>query len=190
MTNQSCPRNMSIPFKSVTAASSCSLCLLILISRGATLVTSPFFVPYAWKTLNEKLIGFIWIHLSLTNCLLILMCMHPESTNTLTLKFFPFFILTFACTFNSFLVLLYQLGIIYLFWEFTGKIFSKTLFLIFFFVVFIIQFFLNLLFCQAQFILGVKVHKMNLELCRLVEQPWLQLMCCAVCLLYGCNFRW
>ena len=43
--------------------------------------------------------------------------------------------------------------------------------------------------CQVWFTLGVKVHKMGSELYRLVEQPWLQLMCYAVCLLYGCNFR-
>jgi len=43
--------------------------------------------------------------------------------------------------------------------------------------------------CQVQFTLEVKVCKMDLEMCRLVEQPWLHLMCCATCLLYGCNFR-
>ena len=36
---------------------------------------------------------------------------------------------------------------------------------------------------------GVKVHEMNSDLCRLLEQSWLQLMCCAICLLHGCNFR-
>ena len=36
----------------------------------------------------------------------------------------------------------------------------------------------------------VEVHKMDSEMSRLVEQPWLQLMCCAVCLPHGCNFRW
>ena len=35
----------------------------------------------------------------------------------------------------------------------------------------------------------VEVHRMDLEISRLVEQPWLQLMCYAVCLLCGCNFR-
>jgi len=35
----------------------------------------------------------------------------------------------------------------------------------------------------------VKVHRMDLEMSRLVEQPWLQLMCCAICLLHGHNFR-
>ena len=36
---------------------------------------------------------------------------------------------------------------------------------------------------------GVKVHKINSDLCRLVEQSWLQLMCCAICLPHGHNFR-
>ena len=36
---------------------------------------------------------------------------------------------------------------------------------------------------------GVEVHRMNSEISELVEQPWLQLMCCAICLLCGRNFR-
>ena len=39
--------------------------------------------------------------------------------NALTLRFFPFFVLTFAYMFNSFLVLLHQFEVIYFFWEFT-----------------------------------------------------------------------
>ena len=35
----------------------------------------------------------------------------------------------------------------------------------------------------------VEVHRMDSEMSRLVEQPWLQLICCTVCLPYGCNFR-
>ena len=35
----------------------------------------------------------------------------------------------------------------------------------------------------------VEVHRMDLEMSRLVEQSWLQLICYAVCLLCGCNFR-
>ena len=34
----------------------------------------------------------------------------------------------------------------------------------------------------------VEVRGMDLEMSRLVERPWLQLMC-AICLLYGHNFR-
>ena len=36
----------------------------------------------------------------------------------------------------------------------------------------------------------IEVYKMDLKLCELVEQPWLQLIYCAVCLPHGCNFRW
>ena len=48
---------------------------------------------------------------------------HLESTNTLTLSFFPFFVFTSVCTFNSFFsLLLWRFGIIYLLWEFTWEI--------------------------------------------------------------------
>ena len=35
----------------------------------------------------------------------------------------------------------------------------------------------------------VEVHRIDSEMSGLVEQPWLQLMCCAICLPRGCNFR-
>ena len=123
LTSQSCPKNMSVLFKSATATSNCSLWPLILISRSATLVTSLFFVLFALKTSNEKLIGFICILLSLTNCSSITICMHPESTSTFTFKFLPFFVFTSTRIFNShFLLLLQQFRIIYLLWEFTWEI--------------------------------------------------------------------
>jgi len=37
---------------------------------------------------------------------------------------------------------------------------------------------------------GVEVRRIDSEMSGLVEQPWFQLMCCTVCLPYGCNFRW
>jgi len=37
---------------------------------------------------------------------------------------------------------------------------------------------------------GVEVCRIDSEISRLVERPWLQLMCCTVCLLHGHNFRW
>ena len=48
---------------------------------------------------------------------------------------------------------------------------------------------------HSSYVLGtvhtrMKVRRIDLEMSGLVEQPWLQLMCCAVCLPYGCNFRW
>ena len=106
--NQSWFKNVSVPFKSVTAASNCSLCLLIVISRGTTLVTSPFFIPSVLKTSNEKFIGLVCILFSLTSCLSIPVCVHPESTSVFTLRLLPFFVFTLACTFNFFLALLYQ----------------------------------------------------------------------------------
>ena len=36
---------------------------------------------------------------------------------------------------------------------------------------------------------GVEVHRMDSEMSGLVERSWLQLMCCAVCLPHGRNFR-
>ena len=59
LTNQSCPRNMSVPSRSITAASKVSLCLFISIPRGTTLVTSPFFIPLALNTSKEKLISLV-----------------------------------------------------------------------------------------------------------------------------------
>ena len=124
LTSQSCPKNISVPSRSVTAASRVSLCLLISISRGATLVTSLFFVLSALKTSKEKSIDLVGILLSLTNYSLITVCVQPESTSTLTFSSLPFFILMFACTFNSFFPsLARRFGIIYLlFWEFTWEI--------------------------------------------------------------------
>ena len=122
LTNQLWPRNMSISFKSITAASNCSLCPLISIFRGATLVTSLFFVLSALKTSNEKLIGLICILFSLTSCSLIPVCVHPKLTSALILRLFSFFVSTSAYTFSSFSVLLCLLGIIYFFWESTVEI--------------------------------------------------------------------
>ena len=124
LTSQSCPGNMFVLFKSVTATSNVSLYPLILTSRDATLVTSPFFVLSALNTSKEKFIGFVWILLSLTSCSSIPVCVHPESTSAFTFNFLLFFVLTFAYTFNSFFSLLVQqFGITYLlFWEFTWEI--------------------------------------------------------------------
>ena len=127
LTNQSCPKNMSIPSKSITATSRVSLWPLISTSRGATLVTSPFFVPSALNTSKEKLIFFVWILFSLTSCSSIPVWVHPESTNALTFRFLPFFVLTCACTLSSFFPsLVWRFGIMYLFWDFTWKI-SRTM---------------------------------------------------------------
>ena len=106
LTNQLYLRNMSILFKSITTASSCFLYLLISISRDAILVTSLFLVLFTLKTLNKKFIGFVCILLFLTSYSSILVYVHLESTSALTLRFLLFFVFTFACMFNSLLILL------------------------------------------------------------------------------------
>ena len=35
----------------------------------------------------------------------------------------------------------------------------------------------------------VEVHRMDMEMSKLVKRPWLQLICCAICLLHSHNFR-
>ena len=123
LTSQSWPKNISVPSKSITTTSSISLCLLILISKDTTLVTSPFFVLFALNTSNEKLSGFVYILFFLTNCLSIPVYVHLESTNALTFNFLLFFVFTSACMFNSHFSLLFQwFRIIYLFWDFTWEI--------------------------------------------------------------------
>ena len=124
LTSQSCPKNMSVPSRSITTAFRVSLCLLILIFRDATLVTSPFFIPLVLKTSKEKSIDLVGILLFLINCSSITVCVQLESTSAFTFSFLLFFVLTFACTFNSFFPsLVWQFRIIYLlFWEFTWAI--------------------------------------------------------------------
>jgi len=71
LTNQSYSRNMSVLFISITAVSICYLCLLILTFSSTNLVTSPFLVPSALKTLNDLFVSSVLILSSFTNCLLI-----------------------------------------------------------------------------------------------------------------------
>ena len=71
LTNQSCPKNISILFRSVTTTLIHSLCSLILTLSGAILVTFLFLVSSALNILKEKSTGFVYILLSLTNCSLI-----------------------------------------------------------------------------------------------------------------------
>ena len=150
LTNQLWSKNMSVLLKSITTASSCFLCLLISISRSTTLVTSLFFISSILKILNEKFISLVCICFSLTSCSSISVCVHPESTSVLILRFLPFFVFTFTHTFNSLSILLCQFGIIYLLWDFTGEI-SHTvptwdlLQILFHALLFIICFLLDLL---------------------------------------------
>jgi len=66
-TNQLYPKNMFMPFRSVTAVLIHSLCPLITTSNSANLVTSPFFVLSALKTSKDLSIGSVLIFPSLTN---------------------------------------------------------------------------------------------------------------------------
>ena len=112
-TNQSYPRNMSMPFRSMTVASICSLCPLISTSSSATCVTSPFFVLSTLKTSNNLSIGSILIFSFLTSCLLILVWVHLESTNACNYNSFLFFVLILVCMFNSLALLFLWFGITY-----------------------------------------------------------------------------
>jgi len=103
LTNQLYSKNMSMPFKSMTAISMFFLCLFISTSSGAYHVTSSFLVPSVLKTSNNLSIGSILIFSSFTSCLSIPMCMHPESTSIYNCSFFPFLVLMLVCIFNLFL---------------------------------------------------------------------------------------
>ena len=116
-TNQSYPKNMSVPFGSMTAVLICSLCSLISTSSGTNHITSPFFIPSVLKTLNDLSIGSDLIFSSLISCLLILVWVHPESINACNHNSFLFFVLMLVYTFNSFTLLFLWFGIIYQFWK-------------------------------------------------------------------------
>ena len=66
LTNQLCPRNISVLFKSVTTTLMYSLCLLILTLSSTILVTSLFLVLFTLNTSKKKSTSFVCILLSLT----------------------------------------------------------------------------------------------------------------------------
>ena len=113
LTNQSYSRNMSVLFKSMTIISILFLCPLTSIFNSMNLVTSPFLVLFALKTLNDMSASFVLIHSFLTNCLSILVYIHLEFTSICSCNSFPVFVFTFACTFSSFFLLFHQYRIIY-----------------------------------------------------------------------------
>ena len=116
-TNQSYSKNISMPFKFVTTTLIYSLYSLISTSSGTNHVTSLFFVLSILKTSNDLSIGFVLIFSSLTNCLMILVWVHPESTNACNHSFFLFFVLILVCMFSSLALLFLWFGIMYWFWE-------------------------------------------------------------------------
>ena len=101
LTNQSCSRNMFVPFKSVTTMSICSLCLLISTLSSTNHVNSLFFVPFVLKTSNTMSASFVLICSSLTNCLLISIYVYLESTSICSCNYFPVYIFTFDFIFSS-----------------------------------------------------------------------------------------
>jgi len=72
LTNQLFPKNMFMPFKSMTTVSILFICLLISSSSGTNLVTSLLLVPFVLKTLNDLFISSVFICSFFTSCLLIL----------------------------------------------------------------------------------------------------------------------
>ena len=96
---------MSILFKSITAVLICSLCSLILISSSANLVTSLFLVSSVLKTLNDISTGLVLICFSLTNCLLIPICIYLKSTSAWSHNSLLFYVLILACIFSSLFVI-------------------------------------------------------------------------------------
>ena len=108
---------MSVPFKSMTTVLTFFLCPFILTSSGANHITSPFLVPFTLNTSNDISIGSVLIYSSFTNCLLISVYVHPESTSTCNHNFFLFFVLIFVCMFNFLSLLFLKFGITYQFWR-------------------------------------------------------------------------
>jgi len=104
---------MSVLFKLVTSVSIHSLCPLISTSSGTNHITSLFLVLSVLKTSNAMSAGFVLICSSLTNCLLISVCVYLESTSTCSCNFFPICVFTFACIFSFLSLLFYWYRIIY-----------------------------------------------------------------------------
>ena len=105
---------MSVLFKFMTVMLMFFLCLFVLTFSSLYCVTSLFLIPYV---LNNLSISSILIFSSFTSCLLIPVCMHPESTSVCNYIFFLFFVLMLVCMFNFLSLLFYWFGIIYQFWK-------------------------------------------------------------------------
>ena len=101
LTNQLYSKNISVLFKSITAISILSVCLLISHSSSINLVTSSFLVLSVLKTSNDLFNSFIFICSFFTSCLSISVWIHPESTSTFNHSFFLFDVLTFVHMLSS-----------------------------------------------------------------------------------------
>jgi len=113
LTNQLCPRNMSVPVKSITIMLIFSLYLLISTLSGVNHINSLFFVLFALNTLNNIFTSFVLIHSFLTSCLSIPVWVYSESTNTYSCSFFLFYVLILAYMFSSLSLLFLQYKITY-----------------------------------------------------------------------------
>ena len=107
----------------MTTALICSLCLLILTSSSVYCITSLFLVPSTLKTSNDLSIGSVFIFSSFTSCLLIIVCMYPESTSVCSHNFFLFSVLIFVYMLSSLSLSFLQFGITYQFWALDSKVF-------------------------------------------------------------------
>ena len=102
-TSQSCPRNRSISLISDTTVSICLICLFELISRGtkSLIVFSPFLDPSKLYTLNGFGSDLVGIPFSSTVFLAMVMFVHPELVNLLTLSLLLSFVLIVGYTISS-----------------------------------------------------------------------------------------
>ena len=115
-TSQSCPRNRSVSLISDTTASIYLICPFELISKGTNslIVFSLFLDPSELYTSNSFGSNLVGIPFSSTIFLAIVVFIHLELINALTLSFLPFFVLIVGCTISSLKCSLHC-GIIYRF---------------------------------------------------------------------------
>ena len=102
-TSQLCPRNRSIFLISDTTVSICLICLFELISRDtkSLIVFSPFLDPSKLYTLNGFGSDLVGIPFSSTVFLAMVMFVHPELVNLLTLSLLLSFVLIVGYTISS-----------------------------------------------------------------------------------------
>ena len=102
-TSQSCSRNKFVSLISNTTVSICLMCLFELISRSTNslIVFSPFLDPSELYTLNGLGSDLVDIPFASTVFLVIMVFVHSESINALTLSFLLSLVLIVGCTISS-----------------------------------------------------------------------------------------
>ena len=108
-TSQSCPRNKFVFLISNTTVSIYLMCLFELISRSTNslIVFSPFLDPSELYTLNGLGSDLVNISFSSTVFLVMVVFVHPELINVLTLSFLLSLVLIVGCTISSLNCFLY-----------------------------------------------------------------------------------